>query len=665
MSIFVPLATLILGSIAVGGGWSIALSLNRSLPLFSAASFLFSMAIAIFSWDWIYPLGGEVKDVNLLILIISVLGWFCAGYTIKKRLKNDSIAEESKTNQTGWLIIPLALVVAFFFGLFPKMDSATSLTMSFRTGPDAIGTAIASEAMLRDGSKSALTQKIVNESSFGSLELLLTDSNLYRIASFSQQVKTEFILTSAPKIGITGVTANVMDLIGLQYLWAILALIPTLSLFLSILLIFECLRAKDIPVLMSISAAIGGAVNVNALHLWHEGSIAQTVVSFPFITMVVLIFAPRHLISRFQKIALSTASSIIIFSHTEIFLVLGLLLVISLIMALPKRNFAIYKKNICYQLLALFSGAIACGPYFVNWIKNFVDRLSELGPGGWNMAVWPKFSDIFGLINPYKMPYPNLGRISSTETLLAEAFTLLMVSFITIIIMKSRNFLPKLLFAAIFLVLLLVLFKVVLIDNATNYQYIKAVGALAPLLLPLIALTLSKDQRNYLLGILAMPLICICVLVASTSYIVQYRQSSTRIGHDLQKTLIDLNRDDSLNEIDFVSRYRMEEWTFAPFVDLRLIGRGIAGVDQKILQHKKLGLILNESECKNWQCLLSSPSSNIIEVNSQYRILLLNTTSKAIYEGNKLRTNYISIINRFSLEVQGPTFDREFKLIPN
>lgn len=545
------------------------------------------------------------------------------------------------------------------------MDSATSLSMSFRTGPDAIGTAIASEALLRDGSKSALTQKIVNNSSFGSLEILFTDSNLYRITSFSQQVKTEFILSSAPKIGVTGVTANVMDLIGLQYLWAILALLPTLGLFLSILLIFESLRANDIPILMSISAAIGGAVNVNTLHLWHEGSIAQTVVSFPFITMVVLIFAPRHLISHFQKIALSTASSIIIFSHTEMFLVLGLLLVISLIVTLPKRNFAIYKKNICYQLLALFSGAITCGPYFANWIRNFVDRLSELGPGGWNMAVWPNLSDIFGLVNPYKMLYPNLGRVSWIETFLAEFFTMIMVSFMTIIFQKSKSFLPKLFFAAIFLVLFFVLFKVIVFDHATNYQYIKAVGALAPLLLPLIALTFSQDLRNYALARLALPLICICVLVASTSYVIQYRQSSTRIGHDLQKTLIDLNRDGYLDEIDFVSRNRMEEWVFAPFVDLRLIGRGTGGVDQKIVQHKKLGLILKESECKNWQCLSNSPKSNIVEVNSDYRILLLDTTSNAIYKKNKLRTDYISIINRFSLEVQGPTFDKEFKIISN
>ena len=665
MSIVVPLTTLILGCIAVGGGWTIALSLNRSLPLFSATSFLFSMAIAIFSWDWIYPLGGKVKDVNLLIFIVSVLGWFCAGYKIKKRTNTEKITEKLKTNQTDWLIIPLALVVAFFFGLFPKMDSATSLTMSFRTGPDAIGTAIASEALLRDGSKSALTQKIVNNSSFGSLEILFTDSNLYRITSFSQQVKTEFILSSAPKIGVTGVTANVMDLIGLQYLWAILALLPTLGLFLSILLIFESLRANDIPILMSISAAIGGAVNVNALHLWHEGSIAQTVVSFPFITMVVLIFAPRHLISHFQKIALSTASSIIIFSHTEMFLVLGLLLVISLIVTLPKRNFAIYKKNICYQLLALFSGAITCGPYFANWIRNFVDRLSELGPGGWNMAVWPNLSDIFGLVNPYKMLYPNLGRVSRIETFLAEVFTIIMVSFMTIIILKSKSYLPKLFFAAIFLVLFFVLFKVIVFDHATNYQYIKAVGALAPLLLPLIALTLSQDLRSYALARLALPLICICVLVASTSYVIQYRQSSTRIGHDLQKTLIDLNRDGYLDEIDFVSRNRMEEWAFAPFVDLRLIGRGTGGVDQKIVQHKKLGLILKESECKNWQCLSNSPKSNIVEVNSDYRILLLDTTSNAIYKKNKLRTDYISIINRFSLEVQGPTFHKEFKIISN
>ena len=665
MSIFVPLAALVFGSFAVGGGWTIALGLNRSFALLSTASFLISLAVAIFSWDWIYPLGGEIKDVNLLILIVSVLGWFSAGYKLKRRFNSGTMAEKLKTNQKSWLIIPLALVVAFFFGLFPKMDSATSLTMSFRTGPDAIGTAIASEALLRDGSKLELTKKILNDSSLDSIEILFTNSNLYKIPSFSQQVKTEFILSPAPKIGVAGVVANVMDLIGLQYLWAILALLPTLGLFLSILLIFECLRANNTPVLISISAAIGGAVNVNSLHLWHEGSIAQTVTSLPLITMVILMFTPSHFLSYLQKIALSITTSIVIFSHAEMFLILGFLLMISLTMTLPKRSFVIYRKNICYQLLALLFGAITCGPFFVNWIRNFVGRLSELGPGGWNMAVWPEFSDIFGLINPYKMPYPNLGRISSTEALLAEAFTLLMVSFITIIIMKSRNFLPKLLFAAIFLVLLLVLFKVVFIDNATNYQYIKAVGALAPLLLPLIALTLSKDQRNYLLGILAMPLICICILVASTSYVVQYRQSSTRIGHDLQKTLIDLNHDDFLNEIDFIGRNRIEEWAFAPFVDLRLIGRGIAGVDQKVLQHKKLGLILNESECKNWQCLRNSPKSNIVEVNSQYRILLLDTTSKAIYEGNnKLRANYISIINRLSFDVFGPGFDSNFRVIP-
>lgn len=127
-------------------------------------------------------------------------------------------------------------------------------------------------------------------------------------------------------------------------------------------LIFECLRANDIPILMSISAAIGGAVNVNALHLWHEGSIAQTVVSFPFITMVILIFAPRHLISHFQKIALSTASSIIVFSHTEMFLVLGLLLVISLIMTLPKRNFAIYKKMFVINFWLYFLARLLVAP---------------------------------------------------------------------------------------------------------------------------------------------------------------------------------------------------------------------------------------------------------------------------------------------------------------
>ena len=666
MNILVPLLAMVASSLLAGGGWSYAMRLNRSFSMFLSTSFLFSAAIAIFSWDWLYQLGGDVTDVNILIFITSSLGWVFACFAFKKRLRGSDKFKSLRISQPTTSLFLLAIAAAFFFGVFPKMDTASSVTMAFRTGPDAIGTAIASDALFRDGSKSELIKKVLSEAPTDSLEDLFGSNarNVYKIPSLSQQVKAEFILTSSPKIGFTGVTANLLSLIGMEYLWSLLALLPTLSLLFGIFLIFECLTANKIPISKSMFAAIGGSINVNALHIWHEGSLAQSFVFLPVATIFILTFSPNDFFSNSQKRALGIASAITIFSHTEIFLILVATLLISIIITSKMRTDPLFRKNLSKLLIVLIIGATACGPFFATFMDGFASRLGELGPSGWMMPVWPRISDIYGLVNPYNRPYPNIGRTPFNQVL-TDFFSLAIVSLLTIVVLKAKNRQPLAQSLTIFIVFALVLVKVVLIDHATNYQYVKAIGVLAPFLLPLLLLSKFDGLSKNLFSKVAMIIILTCIFVASTNYTLHYRQSATRIGHDLQKTLLNLNRDDFLNEIDFISRSGMEEWTFAPFVDLRLIGRGNAGVDQTILQHKRIGLILKESECKNWLCLRDSPKTNVYEVNAQYRILLLDATSKAIYVNNKLRADHISIINRLSLDIGGPTFNKDFSIKPN
>ena len=473
----------------VGGGWSYFIfGASRSLVFRSAITFLLSSTIGSLSWGWVYGLGGAIDSVNIAIAISSFLGWVAAWFKFRKSKGHKIKHTKVESNQTDAVFILIATLAIFFVGLFPKMDSPTSLTMAIRIGPDAIGTSIASDALLRDGTNHELELKVLKDSAFESRTELLEPGSRkdYTIPSFSSQVKSEYILEGNRWAGSAAITANVLSLIGLKYLWSVVALLSTLSVLFGTFLIFDCLRSNKVSVWLAGACSIAGSVNVNFLHVWNEGGIAQSWVFISLASVFFVLFTPSCDFSVNQKsILISSAVVVLFIGHFDMMLLTLSFLSVFFFLSLIYKPAQSTQKDSNVVIIATVVGLIACGPYFFISFNYLMIRLTQLGGGGWNMPVSPRLAEIFGLYNSYNMPYPQLGRTNFGSAAI-EFLGYGLLIFLSTIFWRARKDLSALFTFSIFVILALVAIKTTLIDQSNNYQYVKAVGFFAPLLFPLL-----------------------------------------------------------------------------------------------------------------------------------------------------------------------------------
>ena len=596
------------------------------------------------------------------------MGWVAAWFKFRKS-KGQKIKHTKVQSNHVDAVFMLAVIFAIFFvGLFPKMDSPTSLTMTLRTGPDALGASIASDALLRDGTKHELKLKILQDSAFESLEGLFEPGayNVYTIPSFSSQVKSEFILSAHRWTGSTAITANILSLIGLKYLWSVNALLSTLSVLLGTFLIFDCLRANKISVWLAGACSIAGSVNVNFLHVWHEGGVVQSWVFISLASIFFVLFTPSCDFSVNQKIILISSSVIVLFTgHFDMMLITLIFLSIFFFLSLIYKTAKSSQKNLYIFTIGTVIGLISCGPYFLIAINYLKTRLAELGPGGWGMPVTPFLSEIFGLFNSYNLAYPAQGRTLVGGV--AVEFLGYGLSFILVTLFwRARKELSVLFTFSIFVLFALLALKTLLIDRSHNYQYVKAVGFFAPLLFPLLSLTLETSNTKNRVEKFILFLLCTLTVLASTNYILNYRQTSTRFSHTTPEQLLASNRDLKLDNIDVIASGDWGVLTFSPFVNLRLVNRGPNfEVALKFRGHKNLGILIPADKCEQWKCLKNVNSNNILNATDDFKILLLNTKSSILFDkhGN-VKKNYIEIINRISAEIHGPWIDGYLRAFP-
>ena len=653
----------------VGGGWSYFIfGASRSLVFRSAITFLLSSTIASLSWGWVYGLGGAIDYVNIAIVISSFLGWVAAWFKFRKSKGQKIKHTKVQSIQVDAVFMLVAIFAIFFVGLFPKMDSPTSLTMALRTGPDAVGTSIASDALLRDGSNHELELKVLKDSAFESRTDLLEPGsrNQWTIPSFSSQVKSEFILTVKRYGGSAAITANVLSLIGLKYLWSVTALLSTLSVLFGTFLIFDCLRSNKISVWLAGACSIAGSVNVNFLHVWNEGGMLQSWVFISLASIFFVLFTPNFDFSVKQRsILTSSAVIVLLLGHFDMLLLTLTFLSVFLFLSLIYKPAQSSQKDLNVLIIATVVGLIACGPYFFISLNNLMRRLTELGPGGWGMPVSPRLAEIFGLFNSYNLPYPQQGR-TMVGVFTVDLLTYGLLIFLSTIFWRARKKLSVVFSFSIFVTLALVFHKTILIDFSKNYRYVKAVGFLAPLLFPLLGLTLkTPDTKNRFEKFILLSL-CSLTLLASTNYILNYRQTSTRISHTMPEQLLASNHDLKLNNIDLVGdTTNLNIANFYPFVNLRWINRSTSfGVALKFNSHKNIGILISIDQCEQWECLRNLNSNNILNATEDFKILLLNTNSSILFnKDGRLKENYIDIINEISAEIHGPSFDSNSRII--
>ena len=134
----------------------------------------------------------------------------------------------------------------------------------------------------------------------------------------------------------------------------------------------------------------------------------------------------------------------------------------------------------------------------------------------------------------------------------------------------------------------------------------------------------------------------------------------------MPEQLLASNHDLKLDNIDIVGdTTNLNTFNFAPFVNLRLINRSTTlDVALKFDDHKNIGILISIDQCEQWKCLKNVNSKNVLNATDDFKILLLNTNSSAIFKTDGyLKESYVDIISGISAEIHGPSFDSNFRVI--
>ncbi len=637
---------------AVGCGWSLCLLGQKPNWInFFASSILTGSAVIVLCWCWLFGLGGTVNHVEIGVVLTALFGWLVAFFKQKLLRKSISSPHPLIENRASFLFIFSILFIILFVGLFPKMDSPLHLTMAVRTGPDAIGNSIAVDALLNDGSKFQIQKLLLSEvTAVNSVEELLSSSeSVFAFSSFSKQVKAEFIVFGL-RLGLSGISASILNLIGEQHLWTVLAVLPTLAVFSGVLLIFRCLKSNNITTPFALAAALCGGANVNLLHGWHEGGLTQAFVFLSTSTIFFGLFSNN--LSKFQRFLFAALSSIVgLTVYSDWFIVFSGLLLVYFSLNLLFRQYQFLTTRSGPVLMGYGFGFLLCGPFAFEFIRYIPDRVNNAATSGWPMPTWATPAEIFGIFHTYNTSLGVTG-YRSEFIFFVYLFNAFLLAFLVRLVCTKFDSLTMTFLLSATIIILLVLFKTKFLDQTHNYQYFKSIGLLAPLLFPLVVFSLHSKPLNQSNQI-RFYILVFGALISSLNFTLNYRNSSLRLPYNSPTEVLTSNSDGGLDQLNLVGKWNYEALNLAPFTDLHSINRSNS---IRFSRTMPLGLLINVRDCPGWFCIQDVESSNLVDVNSQFKVLVLSATSAAVSsaDGNLL-INYLEIVNELSNDLGGPS----------
>jgi hypothetical protein len=279
------------------------------------------------------------------------------------------------------------------------------------------------------------------------------------------------------------------------------------------------------------------------------------------------------------------------------------------------------------------------------------------------MPVWTSPAENIGIFNPYNA-YQGHPGASELIVTLANAFT---ITIILRLLISGKHKFPKIIFGAITSLLLLIAFKTNILDHTSNYQYFKAVGVLSPNLIPLLGLIVGAHKTGKMNRLLVASL-CLCSVIASTNYILHYRDTSIRLPNTIASQVLEANVGGRLDSYDILTTSEFAHftappynaWIFPPFMDSRFINRNTSELLIDKNNPHKLAVIINKLNCKNWTCVKGVDASHIVALTSEYKILLFDQPSQVLVGSGSIDYDEISkTISELSRQINGPVFDSD------
>ena len=646
-------------SLTIGVGWALVLNpLEGSQTAIFAIAVIVSQFVVVFSWTWALGLGQGIWFANLLIVLFGLAGWILAWkFSLLK-----SLSHKHSTFQTK--LIPLVLVLfAVFLGLGPKISIDGTLGMALRIGPDALGNAIAGEALWSNSNLNEIESSLVNSSNSEDITQFLdpTQRKPYQIDSFRNQVRGEFLIAGL-RWGFSGAIASSLTVVGLPHLWSVIAVLPTMSFLASLLLLYVVLRRRlDRPWLAALisMAALG---NVSLLQGWHEGGLGQAFVTPVVPVLLIFLWSGQSKLKANVLLAAVTAISLV--SYSDVFIIMGIVLVLYSLTTLLIGNQQ-DRKQVGQLLVSVILGTAAVLPYLIRFIGYLPRRLEDSAKGGWMMTSWPSPVEILGLFPSF---YQNATGLTTHSNQVTAFITIvnpiILGGFLALVIVK-RNEMSARLALAVIAVLSFVMFKSKILENASNYQYVKAVGSLAPLLVVLIVELIFGNIKMRRIGTaVSRGLLAVGILV-SIGFVLAYRGNSLNIPEREQDKYIENSH--ILDEFNLVSPSSFQTVVLSPFSTFYWINRDAAGTrpNFKSRTDNPLGVIVYQKACPAWRCLSLVQFSDILVISEEIKMIrLLPNSTQILSSSGVIREDYLKVVNEL-LSVKGLQMDEAVHPISN
>jgi hypothetical protein len=508
-----------------------------------------------------------------------------------------------------------SVVIGLFITVVLVVIPASTIIKSgqpLRLGPDAIGNATASAAIARGEKLSEVRQKLYltapgvpKEDFFDAKE-----KKVYETPSIQTQIENEFLVAGL-RWGLSATAGLLVNQLGIENLWLVLNGLGNLALVITALGLYILVRDVKLVRFSKAFIVISGSISPIILNGYREGGMAQAWAIPSSIALLVLISRGK-LKSRSTTIFLGLFLAFSAVSYSDLF-ILQIGLVVALIILPTIRPRLGWKgwgtiAGVCFA---------AAFPFFLVFVSYIPRRFADASTGGWSMPYWTSMSESIGLLNRFTQSGVNgleiRSPIGSTNAIFLD---LLIVLLIVISYKKSIHDIRVLIGVLSLLLVGVVRVKTQYFDSVSNYQYFKAFGTLAPLIVLGIGILMFMKSENRSLNnarLFCAGLFTFLSIFSVVRYTTEFRETSTMLPNEMStKTFVEEIK--VLDRVNLFSRSSLQTAALAPYTGASWLGRGMFEKSENIetLRSHAIVVLIFEETCNNWKCLHNLDGSKIV-----------------------------------------------------
>jgi hypothetical protein len=641
--VLIGLPTVCLVALVLGSGW--AAVFQRAVP-YGALGFIFlawtcAIASTSFVWAWVYPLDQGVRTGIWALLAFSAVGYLIA-------LWRSSFRRLNLRDNIRPLVGIVAAVAVTLVAILPAVADLQHLSVAQRLGPDEVGYAIAADAIGNGLTKNVVEGRLSSQLVGGTVQTALTPKTeqVDKIPSLTTQVENEF-LTGADRWGFAGAVGSIVYLFGASHLWSALTLLTAFALLTACIGLWICIRVLSGSAWAATGATIILGLNSSVLNSWHEGGLAQIWV-MPAVLLLVL---PVVRLKEPDRIGFSAAAGIGIVGQlpaynseiTAIAAVLGVAMLLSL--AVVRRN---WWRSWWPVIAGAAGGAALVFPSTAVFTTTFLRSLQENGTAGWPLPRWSSIAESFGMANTYGSPYPVLGQRGSGELVLDGVENALIGGLLIGLLYRIRLRMSAVLLTSVFVVVGAVYVQSRYLDPTSNYQYFKAIVAVAPAaalgfgimlgealtLRPRLPPTAARRARRRPITSLwiASIVVVVAVAVAGCSYVGTFRSQGSVVPYTYTDLAGSSRAQSVFKTYNVVTPRTLPAFAVGAEVEMNWIGRYAENPSTRLTGRldNPVALMITESTCPRFACVRALHAGAVVLEEGGVALVRLSPTTKPL-----------------------------------